>query len=124
MPSAAIGAQPVSITAQDASGNANSLATGRTSYNIPAPKAITAFEFSDPYSVGEIDEGMKTISVTVPYGTNVTSLLPTISYIGTSISPNDSMPQDFTTPVVYTVTGSDALTESYTVTVTHEPIIY
>ncbi|HNX76020.1 MAG TPA: hypothetical protein PLM07_05825, partial [Candidatus Rifleibacterium sp.] len=125
VPSATIGGQPVSITAQDASGNTNSPATGRTSYNIPAPKAITAFDFLSPSVViGDIDEGLKTISLVVPYGTNVTSLLPTITHTGTSISPNESMPQDFTTPVVYTVTGSDALTESYTVTVTQEPINY
>jgi hypothetical protein len=38
-----------------------------------------------------------------------------------SISPDNSLVQDFTNPVVYTVTAEDTSTETYTVTVTIEP---
>ncbi|MGI6605703.1 MAG: hypothetical protein ACOX2X_01400 [Peptococcia bacterium] len=47
-------------------------------------KAITAFRFEefDPDVVGVINEGAnpKTITVTVPYGTDVTALVPTIEH--------------------------------------------
>lgn len=53
------------------------------------------------------------ITVTVPYGTDVTSLIPTVDYSGTSISPASGTVQDFTNPVSYTVTAADGSTKSY-----------
>jgi len=92
----------------------------------PAPpplsdaKAITAFDFLalDPDVVGVIDEGAKTITLTVPFGTDVTALVPTIVHTGTSVSPASGAAQDFTSSVTYTVTAEDASTQDYLVTVT------
>lgn len=84
---------------------------------LPSPKAITEFIFADPAATGVITETNHTISVTVPFGTIVTSLIPTITHTGASISPESGVAQDFTTPVVYTVTAADATTQDYTVTV-------
>jgi hypothetical protein len=84
-------------------------------------KAITAFAITTPAAIGVITEATHSIAVTVPYLTNVTSLVPTISYTGASISPGTSIPQNFTGPVVYTVTAPDASTQAYTVTVTVAP---
>jgi hypothetical protein len=82
-------------------------------------KAITAFDITSPVSVmGFIDEAAKTIAVTVPYDTAITSLTPTIKHTGASVSPASDTAQDFTNPVTYTVTAADGSTETYTVTVT------
>ncbi|WP_147433444.1 S-layer homology domain-containing protein [Paenibacillus ginsengarvi] len=80
-------------------------------------KAITAFSFATPAVVGTVDEGSGTITVNVPHGTNVTSLTPTITHTGASISPNSGVARDFTNPVTYTVTAVDNSTKSYSVTV-------
>jgi len=69
-----------------------------------------------------IDDG--TIKVTVPFSTDLSSLVPSlISYAGTSISPDESTALDFSSPVVYTVTGEDSSEVSYTVTVVREQLI-
>ena len=65
-----------------------------------------------------INEGAKTIALTVPYGTVVTALVPTIVHTGASVSPASGTAQNFTSPVAYTVTAEDATTAVYTVTVT------
>lgn len=58
------------------------------------------------------------IDLTLPFGTNVTALIPTIVINGKSVSPVSGVPQDFTNPVQYTVTAADNTTKVYTVTVT------
>jgi PKD repeat protein len=81
-----------------------------------AAKAITAFDFTNPAATGVIVGG--NITVTVPYGTNVTALVPTITHNGASINPASGIAQNFTNPIVYTVTAVDGTTRTYTVTVT------
>lgn len=88
---------------------------------IPPPdpsastKSIVAFSFPD--GVGVIgNDG--TISVSVPYGTDVTRLIPTITHNGASVSPASGNEADFTSPVTYTVTAADGSTQQYEVTVT------
>jgi hypothetical protein len=103
---------------------------GYTSFTYPYPtdasgmpslsaKAISSFSFSglSPTVTGTVDENAHTVSLTVPYGTNVTSLSPTISITGASVSPSSGSAQNFTSPVTYTVTASDSSTQAYTVTV-------
>jgi hypothetical protein len=60
------------------------------------------------------------ISVTVPFATDVTRLIPTITHTGKSIS-TASTPPDFTNPVDYTVTAANGTTKVWTVTVTMTP---
>ena len=85
-------------------------------------KAITAYSLAGV--AGTIDEAAKTIAVTVPTGTNVTALVATFTTIGTSIKvgatdqTSGTTPNNFTSPVSYTVTAADATTATYTVTVT------
>src|SRR5664280_866334 len=81
-------------------------------------KAITSFNFENPAAIGVITESTHSIAVTVPYGTDVTGLIPTITYTGESVSPASGVAQDFTNPVVYTVTAETGSTQDYTVTVT------
>ena len=78
-------------------------------------KDITAFSILGiPGTIGT-----NTIALTVPYGTNVTALVPTFTITGESVySPASGVAQNFTSPVTYTVTAADASTKTYTVTVT------
>ena len=58
------------------------------------------------------------ISLTVPYGTNVSALAPTYSLsYGATCLPASGSTQNFTTPVHYIVTATDNSTKDYTVTV-------
>jgi formylglycine-generating enzyme required for sulfatase activity len=82
-------------------------------------KDITSFKITDPASVGTV--GSNTIAVTVPYGTDVSSLETEIVITGASISPASGEAVDFTNPVTYTVTAADSTTKQYTVTVTEAP---
>jgi glucan-binding YG repeat protein len=58
------------------------------------------------------------IRVTVPAGTDVTALAPTIIVSeGASVSPASGVARDFTAPVTYTVTAENGGAKTYTVTV-------
>ncbi len=82
-------------------------------------KAITSFRFNSlsPAVSGIVNESKKTISLTVPYGTNVTTLVPTIGITGKSVSPSTNVAQNFTKPVTYTVTAEDGTKQAYIVSV-------
>ncbi|MFY0690212.1 MAG: BspA family leucine-rich repeat surface protein [Cyclobacteriaceae bacterium] len=65
---------------------------------------------------GTIDTSAHTITATVPFGTDLTSLAPTITYsTGASISPESGTEQDFTSTVTYTVTAANGDTQEWTV---------
>ncbi|MBU2946338.1 PKD domain-containing protein, partial [Zobellia uliginosa] len=57
------------------------------------------------------------ISLTLPFGTDVTALSPEIEFFGQSVNPSSGTPTDFTNDVVYTVTAEDNSTLDYTVAV-------
>lgn len=80
---------------------------------LSSTKDITSFAFGA--STGVITG--TNIAVIVPSGTNLTTLTPTIGITGASVSPLSGTPQNFTSPVTYTVTADDASTKVYTVTV-------
>ncbi len=97
-------------------------------------KAITAFALITgasgtlPDAIGVIDTIASTITVTVPFGTNVTNLIATFITTGVSVSAqgqtqiSGSTRVDFTSPVVYRVTAGDLSTADYTVRVWIAPI--
>ncbi|MEI6092769.1 MAG: DUF5018 domain-containing protein [bacterium] len=77
-------------------------------------KEITAFSILGlPATV----EGLN-IYLTLPFGSSVSSLVPTITHTGSSIYPASGIARNFVEPVTYTVTAGDGSTEVYTVTVT------
>jgi hypothetical protein len=80
-------------------------------------KKITGFYFTEPLAVGVIDEDAKTIDVTVPSGTNLSALRPTVYYTGASLSPVSGKPNSFNPSAVYTVTARNGTTQPYTVRV-------
>jgi len=82
---------------------------------LSSAKAITTFSF--PMGNGVI--AGTNIGINVPFGTDVTSLIPTITFsAGASVSPNTGIANNFTAAQTYTVTAADSSTQTYTVTVT------
>lgn len=85
-------------------------------------KQILTFKFAALDVQATITESPKAIVAIVPYGTDVTSLVPIITISEkASISPASGVPTDFTDPVVYTVTAEDGSKATYTATVTENP---
>ncbi|MBI4746455.1 MAG: hypothetical protein HY786_07945, partial [Deltaproteobacteria bacterium] len=84
--------------------------------------AITSYSLKG--FAGTLDETAKTISVTMPYSTDVTALVATFATTGASVKVGSTEQEsgvtqnDFTNPVAYTVTAADGTTATYTVTVT------
>ena len=85
-------------------------------------KAITTFSLGGVE--GTINETGKTIAASLPLGTDVTAMMANFTTTGVSVKVGSIIqttgltPNNFTNPVVYTVTASDATTQDYTVTVT------
>jgi len=83
--------------------------------------AITHYSLSGV--TGIVNETAKTISVTMPFGTNITALIATFTTngagvkVGTTAQISGTTPNDFTSPVAYTVTAENGATAIYTVTV-------
>ena len=80
---------------------------------------ITSFHLLlTPEVVGAVDQTKHTITLTVPSGTNVKSLTPSIVMSpGATVFPTPGMPLDFSSPVNYIVTGQDGTIQNYKVTV-------
>lgn len=85
---------------------------------VSVGKQIVYFKITTPAVTGVIDTVNKTITLTVPSGTALTSLATDISLAaGHTITPAPGVPQNFTNPVVYTVKRPDNTTTTWTVAV-------
>lgn len=78
-------------------------------------KAIERFDVDDV--VGVIDETSKTVTLTFEEGTDLTNLIPTIK-VSTyaTVEPASGVAQNFSEPLVYTVTAFNGTTAQYMVT--------
>jgi uncharacterized protein (TIGR02145 family)/uncharacterized repeat protein (TIGR02543 family) len=83
-------------------------------------KAITAFSFTNSTST-IIDTATKTIVVNVPFSTDVSAIVPTLTHSGASVSPASGAAQNFTNAVTYTVTAADKSIQAYVVSVNVAP---
>ena len=94
---------------------------------IVATKSIISFSVNGVQGTINENTTPKTIEVSLPTGTNLTALVATFTTTGTSVKIGSTVQEsgttvnNFTDPVVYTVTGADASTQDYTVTVEDEP---
>jgi hypothetical protein len=80
---------------------------------------IVTFTLSEQTGSATINPTTHTVSIEVEYGTDVTDLTPTITVSsGAIIDPLSGVSQNFTSPVVYTVTAEDLTEQAWTVTVT------
>jgi hypothetical protein len=78
---------------------------------VSVGKQITYFKIVTPAATGIIDTTNKAVSVTVPIGTVLTSLVTDISIAaGHTITPASGVAQNFSHPVVYTVKRPDNTT--------------
>jgi formylglycine-generating enzyme required for sulfatase activity len=103
---------PQTYTVTAADGSTKTYTVTVTAALNPA-KDITAFSILGiPGTVGA-----NTVTITVPYGTDLSSLTPTITITGASVSPASGVAHDFTSPQTYTVTAADGSTKDYTVIV-------
>ena len=112
--------QPVSytVTAEDGSQAVYSVMVIKVK---SSEKRILSFRFDAIDLNATIDESTKEIAATVPMGTDVSALVPTITVSnGASIDPVSGMATDFTQPITYTVTAEDGSQASYTAIVTVE----
>lgn len=79
---------------------------------------ITVFAFNGLSPAVTATISGNTITAIVPVGTNLTNLVPTITFPTTAtISPSSGVAQNFSNPVTYTVKAEDGSTQIYTVTV-------
>ena len=84
-------------------------------------KQIITFNFDAPPTVGVINEAEKTITVYLPLGTDISALTPVINVSSkATVNPASGVTQNFTEPVIYTVTAEDGSTAQYTITVNIE----
>jgi hypothetical protein len=82
-------------------------------------KMITVFDFSlNPEVIGRIDQENHTIDLDVPFGTDVSRLQPLVAISpGARVVPGSGVAEDFSNPIVYTVTAGDGSAQDYTVRV-------
>ncbi|NLF96540.1 MAG: hypothetical protein GX569_07365, partial [Candidatus Riflebacteria bacterium] len=114
----------------DLSNNKNTASNILTLNNSITPvksseKAITAFSFPALSVTGTINNTNKTISVTVPFGTNVTALVANFTAsakatvkVGTVAQVSAETANNFSSSVIYKVTAENSSAAEYTVTVT------
>jgi hypothetical protein len=93
---------------------------------IPDGTDADIFEFTIPGQTQptDIDPDLRTVQIEMPFGTNLSSLAPDhiLLSAGASIAPGIGEVQNFSSPVIYTVTAQDGTTTlSWTVTVTMRP---
>jgi len=94
----------------------------KTLQAINPSKAITSFYFASTTPAATSTITGTAIAVGVPYGTDVTALVPTIAMTGASVSPASGVAQNFTNPISYIVTAADGTTQTYVATVTVLPL--
>jgi hypothetical protein len=116
-------ALPVAYTVT-AADNSTAVYTVTVTVAPNSAKAVTAYSFNGV--AGIINEAAKSIAVTMSKGTDVTKLVATLIITGNTVTVGSApvvlqtsgiTVNDFTSPVVYTVTAADNSTVAYTVTV-------
>lgn len=90
-----------------------------------ASNDILEFSFDEQVSPAEINETAHTVSVMVEYGTDLINLIPDFTLAPGATAEVNSVDQesgvtanDYSSDVIYIVTGADESTENWTVTVT------
>jgi hypothetical protein len=99
---------------------------------LSSSKTITSFVFlkvNNPTlsaDVSGVIDG-QSIVCKVPAGIAVTGLIPTVVHNGNSLNPGSETANNFSAPVMYTVTAEDGSTQVYTATVLvmqESPVVY
>lgn len=106
------------VTAQDGITKQDYIIVAMTS-PVSTETDILSFVMTEEVGPAIIDELWHTVSIEVPYGTDVTALTPTILISDrATILPGNGVAGDFTAPLTYTVLAEDGTTsQDWTVTV-------
>jgi hypothetical protein len=90
--------------------------------NVPPSTACNITSFSFPAQIGGTNFNGTTIAVIMPYGTDLTTLIPTIELSSyATVTPSSGVVQNFSSPVEYTVTAQNGITKKqYTIIVSIE----
>jgi outer membrane protein assembly factor BamB len=94
---------------------------------LSSVKTISSFTFQKvdgtSFSPGDITVDIQDnlIAIKIPFDIDRSQLIPVINIEGKSIFPKSNILQNFTNPVVYTVSADDGSTKSFTVSVTNSP---
>ena len=96
---------------------------------LSGTKSITSFIFKDSNNTSLSSDLAGIISgdsilIQMPPGISLNSLVPSITYMGQSLSPKSEVAHDFTYPVNYQVTAQDGSSRNYTVFVSANKDIY
>lgn len=109
--------QPVVYTVTAFNGTTAQYQVTAVVHDAENEKSILSFVIEDPDCEGVINEVAKTITLSLPEGTEVTHLVPVIEVSeGATVDPASGVAQDFTQPVEYTVTAQNGTTAVYVVT--------
>lgn len=115
---------PITFQVRDYSENNNAVTTFETTVLIDVMLSNLAelinFNFDASLAILEtsIDTNAQSINFQLAQGTDITNLLPLIQISeGATIFPAADAPQDFTNPVIYTITSEDGqVTQTWTIT--------
>lgn len=113
-----LGSYVITYSAEDTAGNtATAVRTVNVVNQLGSEKSITSVSFMG--SEGNIDEENHTVSLIVPYGTNIAALAPVVMVsAGASVTPGSQEARDFSSPQIYTVTAEDnSASQSYVVNI-------
>jgi uncharacterized lipoprotein YddW (UPF0748 family) len=92
--------------------------------NDDSARLIESFTFNafNPAPIGEVDNATGAVRITVPFGTDLKTLTPTIVVSpGATIDPASGVAKDFSKFVIYTVTAANGAKKVYTAVVTIGP---
>ena len=112
---------PVAYTVTAADG---SVATYTVAVTVASNAAKALVGYSLAGNSATINEANKTIAVTLPTGTNVSALVATFTTtgfdvkVGATTQTSGTTPNNFSTPVTYTVAAADGSTTTYAATAT------
>jgi len=108
------------ITAEDGT-TKKFIVLGRSILNTSSKDMLSfSFRASNNPSISADAKGDITndsVLVKLPFGTNLNNLAPFILINGSSLSPDNLTPQDFTHPVIYKVGAEDGSSKNYIVVV-------
>jgi len=109
------------VTAQDESTTRDWTVT--VVHGLNTETSITSFSLAEATGPALINDLDSTITIEVEFGTNLTSLVPTIAVsYGATITPNSGVAYDFSGPAYYLVIAEDGTTDRlWTVQVTVRP---
>ncbi|MFC2126435.1 FG-GAP-like repeat-containing protein, partial [Bacteroidota bacterium] len=117
------------VTAEDGTTTQDWIVTVTKATALSTETDFTAFSFAEETGPADIDAVNHTIDIEVTYNTDVTGLVAAFTLSNGASADIEGTPQisgttanDFTNPVIYTITAEDGVTtQDWTITVTKPP---